>query len=191
MASSLAVTRATPWAWQYRLVYLQSKKHVVVELWTPDLAVGGWGRCPLFSSYLLIVQWCTECISFPCRVSASLLGVRVNFTAIRHRIRLLGSRLYSLRRIRGNLLSNVSIAANETGADSISSRTVYLEVLESHLISRTTSATIEASTVRQHWCNHRQRTASVHLRFKKQMHLAECERLVHWWKSSLSKSYEM
>ena len=54
VASSLAVTRATPWAWQYRLVYLQSKKHVVVELWTPDLAVGGWGRSPLFSSYLLI-----------------------------------------------------------------------------------------------------------------------------------------
>ena len=54
MASSLAVTRATPWAWQYRLVYLQSKKHVVVELWTPDFAVGGWGRSPLFSSDLLI-----------------------------------------------------------------------------------------------------------------------------------------
>ena len=110
---------------------------------------------------------------------------------MRHRIMLLGLCVYSLRRIRANLLSNVLMSANDTGADSISSRAVYLKVLESHLISRTTSATIEASTVRQHWCNYHQRTASVHLRFKKQMHLAECEGLVHWWKSSLSKSYEM
>ena len=54
VASSLAGTRATPRAWQYRLVYLQSRIRVVVELWTPDLAVGRWGRSPLFPSYLLL-----------------------------------------------------------------------------------------------------------------------------------------
>ena len=38
----------------------------------------------------------------------------MNFTAMRHRIMLLGLCVYSLRRIRANLLSNVSMSANDT-----------------------------------------------------------------------------
>ena len=110
---------------------------------------------------------------------------------MQQRIMLLDLCVYSLRSIRANLLSHVSMSANDTGVASISSRTVYLEVLDLDLISRTTSATIEASTVHQHSCKHRLCTISVHFRFKEQLHLAECGELVHLWKTSLTDSCEI